>query len=76
MKQPKGRIIQDNEMAVMGRICDLLATLTPERRHRVHEYIGGRLDDLPVIAQVERPEPVPMFPDAETRSRQRQGGAA
>lgn len=69
----KGKIIQDHEMVVMGRIFDLLATLKPDRRGKVFEYIGLRLDDMPVIAQVEQPapEPVPMFPDAETRTRQR-----
>jgi hypothetical protein len=79
-KTPAKRKVADHEMAVMGRIYDLLATLHPPRRRAVYEFIGQRLDDLPVIAQVDAPEPMPMFPDAEARQRTRgdrvSGGAA
>lgn len=75
--EPQRRKIADHEMIVMSRVYDLMATLVPERRRRVYDFIGERLDDLPVLAQVEAQptETVPMFPDAETRMRVR-GGAA
>ena len=68
------KLIADQEMVVLGRIFDLLATLKPPRRKAVYDYIGQRLDDMPVLAQVEEPvpEPVPMFPDAEARRQTRE----
>lgn len=65
------KLVADHEMIVLGRIFDLLATLQPPRRKAVFDYIGQRLDDMPVLAQVEAPEAVPMFPDAETRRQAR-----
>jgi hypothetical protein len=76
MKAPAKRKIADHEMAVMGRIYDLLATLAPPRRQRVYQFIGERLDDLPVIAQViGEADPTPMFPDATERRKQREASS-
>jgi hypothetical protein len=67
-KQPtRGKLTHDHELLVMSRGFDLLATLPPDRRRFVAEYWVSRIDDLPVIAQVEAPadddddEP-PMMP--------------
>ena len=69
------KLIADTEMMVMGRVFDLFASLRPDRRKAVHDYIGQRLDDMPVLAVVPppepEPEPMPLFPDAETRQRMR-----
>lgn len=68
-KQPtRGKLTNDQELIVMSRGFDLLATLAPERRRFVAEYWVSRIDDLPVIAQVEEPdgpdelEEPPMMP--------------
>jgi hypothetical protein len=66
------KLIADQEMVVLGKIFDLLATLKPTRRRAVHDYIGQRLDEMPVIAEVVEPVPVPMFPDADTRRQARE----
>lgn len=40
--------VTDHEILVMTRLADLYATLAPDARHRVHDYMGTRLDGLPV----------------------------
>ena len=41
---------KSHELLVMSKLCELYATLPPERRRQVHAHIGGMLDDLPTIA--------------------------
>lgn len=50
MPIPRARQTQDHELLVMGRICDLLATLADDGRRRVIEYLRLRVDTLPTIA--------------------------
>lgn len=61
----RGALTRDHELIVISRGFDLLATLIPDRRRFVLEYWLSRLDDMPVIAEVEGPveedEP-PMMP--------------
>jgi hypothetical protein len=61
----RGALTRDNELIVISRGFDLIATLAPDRRRFVVEYWLSRLEALPVIAQVEDPveddEP-PMIP--------------
>jgi len=44
--------LHDHEMAVMVKLCQLLATLQPSARDRVMNYISARAGSLPVIAGV------------------------
>jgi hypothetical protein len=48
---------KDHELQVMSRMADLYALLQPAARHRVHDYMGTRIDSLPVIAAIGEPEP-------------------
>jgi hypothetical protein len=72
VKQPQAHRpkVRSHELLVMSKLCELYATLKPERRMRVHEHIGGMLDDLPAVAQV-RPagdsEEMPPLPFHHTR---------
>lgn len=52
----RGKLTNDHELVVMSRGFDLLATLHQDRRRFVAEYWLSRLDDLPVIAQIDPPE--------------------
>jgi len=58
---PKQVATKDHELQVMSRMADLYALLQPAARHRVHHYMGERLDTLPVIAAVGEPE-APLLP--------------
>ena len=59
---PQKVATKDHELQVMSRMADLYALLQPAARHRVHHYMGERLDTLPVIAAIE-PEPeAPVLP--------------
>jgi hypothetical protein len=55
MKQPQAHRpkVRSHELLVMSKLCELYATLPPERRMRVHEHIAGMLDDLPTVVQVQ-----------------------
>jgi hypothetical protein len=54
---------KDHELQVMSRMADLYALLQPAARHRVHHYMGERLDSLPVLAGVGDSEPeAPVLP--------------
>lgn len=62
---------KDHELQVMSRMADLYALLQPAARHRVHDYMGARLDTLPVLAAVGEHEPeVPLlqFPHRDRES--------
>jgi hypothetical protein len=48
---------KDHELQVMSRMADLYALLDPAARHRVHDYMGTRIDSLPVIAAIGEQEP-------------------
>jgi hypothetical protein len=52
--------VQDHELLVMSRECDLLATLAPEPRKRVTDYIVLRSDTLPTIAVVNGAAAAPV----------------
>jgi hypothetical protein len=49
----RGALTRDHELIVISRGFDLLATLASDRRRFVLEYWLSRLDDMPVIAQIE-----------------------
>jgi hypothetical protein len=65
--------LHDPEMAVMVKICQLLATLQPAARERVMSYVAARVGSLPVIAGVgggieqETEQPF-MFPPRQSAS--------
>jgi hypothetical protein len=65
--------LHDNEMAVMVKICQLLATLQPTARDRVMNYVSARAASLPVIAGVgggiepETEQPI-LFPRSQSES--------
>ena len=62
------KLTRDHELLVIGKVFDLVATLHPERREFVVDYVKGRLGDMPVIAQVDAEEEHPlMFPPREQR---------
>jgi hypothetical protein len=51
-------------MAVINRLCQQLALLTPSARRRVMAYINARAESLPVLAAVgggTSDEPASMF---------------
>lgn len=48
---------KDHELQIMSRMADLYALLQPAARRRVHDYMGTRLDSLPVIAAIGEAEP-------------------
>jgi hypothetical protein len=52
----RGKLTHDNELLVISRVFDLIATLHQDRREFVVDYVKSRLRDMPVIAQVD---PVP-----------------
>lgn len=45
--------VRSHELLVMSKLCELYATLKPDRRLKVHDHIGGLLEDLPTVAQVQ-----------------------
>lgn len=47
------KLTRDHELLVIGKVFDLIATLHPERREFVVDYVRGRLGDMPVIGKVE-----------------------
>jgi hypothetical protein len=61
----------DHELLILGRVCDLLATLGGGARRRVLSYVNARAESLPTIAAIEggEPEPAdtPLFPDDSER---------
>lgn len=66
MSEPQTRRpkVRNHELLIMSKLCELYSLLKPERRVKVHEHIGGLLDDLPTIAQVqpsdEEAPPLPL----------------
>jgi hypothetical protein len=62
-KLPTTKVPLDHELLVMSRVADLYATLHIEARHRVHHYIGERIETLPTLAAVgPAPTPAPPLP--------------
>jgi hypothetical protein len=61
----RGKLTHDHELLVISRVFDMIATLHPDRREFVVDYVRSRLGDMPVIAQIaqepEEEEP-PMMP--------------
>jgi hypothetical protein len=60
----------DHELLILGRVCDLLATLGGGARRRVLSYVNARADSLPTIAAVEGGDAeteAPLFPDTAER---------
>ena len=49
----RGKLTHDHELLVISRMFDLVATLRPERRAFALEYVTARLQDMPVLAEVE-----------------------
>ena len=63
--------VNDPEIAMITRHMRDYAMLPPERRASVHQYIGERLNNLPVIAAVnggieQDAQTLPLFPVAPT----------
>lgn len=71
MKEPQAHRpkVRSHELLVMSKLCELYAMLTPERRSKVHDYIGGILADLPTVAQAQPADEqdVPQLPFHRSR---------
>lgn len=68
---------KDHELAVMSRMADLYALLALPARHRVHHYMGERLESLPTLAAVGPAEPeAPVLPFHRDRKEGEDAAAA